>query len=152
MAEQQRPGRQLEESSRELATLSEEAVQAFREENPEPYEELVQAFEGKSADIALLGHGRFHISVQEGQVRIEPNVMRGGASTGRGAITPETLTEIVEGRLTPLEAFFKGDLIARANSADLHQVYDYFVKFSDAALRSERLRELLGRFRAQYDV
>lgn len=136
------------ESSRDLAALAEDAIRAFREENPEPYQELVKVFEGKSADVALLGQGKFNISIHNGEVCIEPNVSRGGACTGRGAVAPETLMAIVEGKLTPLEAFFKGDLIARADSADLHQAYSYFVKFSDAALRSERLQEILNRFRS----
>ncbi len=85
-------------------------------------------------------------------VGIEPDAVRVEVSTGRGAVAPETLIAIVEGKLTPLEAFFKGDLIARANSADLHQAYNYFVKFSDAALRSERLQEILVRFRQMCKV
>jgi hypothetical protein len=147
VAYQPQTGRQLEESSRNLAALAEKALQIFREESPEAHKELVQTFEGKGADVALFGHGRFHVAVQKGEVSIEPNVVRGGASTGRGAIAPETLLSIVEGRLTPLEAFFNGDLIARAGSADLHLVYENFVKFSEAALRSKRLQELLGDFR-----
>ena len=146
MLYQQRPY-QPPETERELAELAEEAVKVFREENPEAYEELVKAFNGKSVDLAVLGHGRFHVSLETADLSIEPGRVRGKGSTGRGAIAPETLLAITEGKLTPLEAFFKGDLIARASSEELHQTYDYFVKFSDAALRSERLQELLGRFR-----
>lgn len=146
MMGQQRPY-QKPENERQLAELAEEAVRAFREENPEAYEELVKAFNGNSADLALLGFGRFHVSLEKGDLRIEPGVVRGAGSTGRGAIAPETLLAILEGRLTPLEAFFKGDLIARAHSKELHKAYDYFVRFADAALRSKRLQELLGRFR-----
>ena len=135
------------ESERQFAALAEEAVKAFREENPDAYSELVKAFDGMSADLALLGHGKFHVSLSKGDLQIEPGMVRGPESTGRGAIAPETLLAIIEGKLTPLEAFFKGDLIARANSANLHLAYDYFVKFADAALRSKRLQDLMGRFR-----
>lgn len=135
------------ETSRRTAELAEEAVKAFREENKDAYRELTGTFEGKSADIVLLGNGRFHVSVQKGEVRIEPDVLRGSAGVARGMISPETLIDILEGRRTPLEAFFAGDLIARADSEDLHLAYNTFVKFADTALRSKRLNEMLGRFK-----
>lgn len=147
-----RPPRPDPEESRRLAQLAEEAIGAFREENPEAHRDLVRAFEGQSADVALLGHGRMHVAVRDGEVKLDPDRAVGPDSTGRGAIAPETVVEIVEGRLTPLEAFFKGDLIARAHSDDLHKVYDFMVRYSDTAMRSKRLQELLKRFREQYDV
>jgi len=134
--------------SRRLAALAERGVQTFREENPDPYNELVSAFDGKSADVALLGHAGFHVAVDETRVRIEPDKFRGTTSTGSGTVSPETLIAMLEGRLTPLEAFFKGDLQVRAQSPELHVAYGYFVKFADTALRSERLQQLLGEFRA----
>ncbi len=97
--------------------------------------------------MALFGHGRFHVAVNKGDVQIEADKLRGAGATGRGATTPETLLAILEGKLTPLEAFFKGDLIARAASPELHAAYDYFVRFSDAALRSRRLQQILTEFR-----
>jgi hypothetical protein len=128
-----------------LAKLAGRAVDAFREENGDAFEELVREFEGQSADLAVFGHGRFNITVDGGQVRIEAR-LRGGAATARGAIYPETILALAEGRMTPLEAHFKGDLIARAPSADLHRAYGYFVKFADSAMQSERLQELLKEF------
>jgi hypothetical protein len=121
-------------------------VETFREENLEAYKELVEALNGKSADVALLGHGKFHISIETGNLRIRPGVTRGAKSTGTCIVAPETLNAILDGRLTPLEAFFEGDLIARADLADLYRAYRYFVRFSDAALRSAKLKELLTRF------
>lgn len=138
------------DSSEDLVALAHEAVDAFRKENPKAHRELVSAFEGESADVALFGHGRFHVSVKGEEIEINPGRVRGKASTGRGAIAPETLVDIAEGRLTPLEAFFKGDLIARARSDDLHRVYNYFVEYSDAALRSGRLQKVLEQFREKY--
>jgi hypothetical protein len=129
-----------------LAKIAAAAVDVFRDENPEAFAELIEAFEGRSADLAVFGHGRFNLSVEHGQVSVEPR-MRGGADTARGAIYPETVVALAEGRLTPLEAHFKGDLIARAPSADLHLAYGYFVKFADSAMRSERLQELVAEFR-----
>jgi len=136
------------ESDERLARLAQRAVTAFREENSEAYEELVRAFDGRAADLAVFGHGRFNVAVRDGEVVVAPHP-RGGGDIARGAIYPETLMAIAEGRTTPLEAHFKGDLIARAPSADLHLAYGYFVKFADRALRSERLRELLEEFRRQ---
>ena len=137
----------------EIARLAQEAVDRFRKENPEAYKELVGAFEGKGADLALLGgHGAFHAEVREGEVVIDPAALGGSPLTARGAATPETLLAIAEGQVTPLDAFFKGDIIAQARSADLHIVYGYFVKFADAALQSEGLQDVLERFRRQFPV
>jgi|GEM_PF-3470589 len=135
------------EKSREIASMAEEAVRTFREENKEAYAELTRTFDGKSADVVLLGNGRFHVSVQGGELKIEPGRVKGEAGVARGLISPETLFEILEGRRTPLEAFFAGDLVAQANSKDLHLAYNNFVTFADTALRSQRLNEMMGRFR-----
>src|ERR1044071_5589615 len=110
-----------QETGKRLATLAEEATRTFREESPEAYEELLRAFEGKSADVGLLGHGGFHIEVRKRKLSIEPNAFRGGGANAHGVTTPETLLDIADGRLTPLEAYFKGDLMVRAKSAELHQ-------------------------------
>lgn len=138
----------MQEASERLSALAEEAVKVFHAENAEAFKELTKAFEGKSANLALLGHGRFHVCVQKSEVKIEPNVIRSaGQDTSQGVIAPETLLDIVEGRITPLQAFFKGDLTARSNSDNLHLVYDYFVRFSDTAMGSKKLRGLIGKFR-----
>jgi len=138
------------DDSHKLADLANEAVRAFREENPDAFKELIAAYSGKSADVALFGHGKFNIAVGKGEVEIQPDKMRGGSATGRGATTPETLMAILEGRLTPMAAYFKSDLVARADSAELHKAYDYFVRFSDAALRSKKLQNLLAKFRETF--
>lgn len=136
-----------------IAELAREAVEIFRNENPDAYEELVRAFEGKGADLALLGgHGTFHAEVRDGRVEIDSSRVGASPLTGRAAAAPETLLAIAEGRLTPLEAFFKGDVVAQAHSADLHLAYGYFVKFADAALTSEGLQRVLRRFQETYPV
>jgi hypothetical protein len=142
---EQAGGRAPGDQSKELAALAHKAVDAFREENTEAYRELVEAFEGRSADLALFGLGKFNVTVEKGEVRIEPK-LRGGAGTARGATYPEVVMALASGELTPLEAHFKGDLLARAPSGDLHLAYGYFVRFSDLALQSERLRGLLTEF------
>lgn len=143
--------REASDSSARLARLAEQAVATFREENAEAYRELVEAFDGKSANIAVFGVGRFNVEVIEREVRIDHN-LRKSPDTARGAIYPETAVAITEGRISPLESFFKGDLIAQAPSPDLHRAYGYLVKFSDTALRSERLQELAREFRSLADV
>lgn len=135
------------DKSRQIASMAEEAVKTFREENNEAYGELIKTFDGKSADLVLLGNGRFHVSVQNGELRIEPDVLKGEAGVARGLISPETLMELLEGKRTPLEAFFAGDLVAQANSKELHLAYNSFVRFADTALRSPRLNEMLVRFK-----
>jgi hypothetical protein len=135
------------DSSSRLAALAQRAVATFREENSAAYAELVDAFAGKSANVAVFGVGKFSVAVTDREVQIDPTLLH-GPDTARGAIYPEAAVAIAEGQISPLESFFKGDLIARAPSPDLHRAYGYLVKFSDAALRSERLQELVGEFRA----
>lgn len=135
-----------------VAALAQDAVEAFRRDLPKQYKELVAAFDGRGADLALLGHGRFHIGVRKGTVVIEPNRVRAGALTGRGAATPETVHAILNGESTPLEEFFRGNVIAQAPSEELHRVYDYFVEHADAALRSKGLQEVADRFRREFPV
>jgi hypothetical protein len=151
MAKEPRRVKEQRKKDEELAELAREAVEAFRKEQPEAHEELVRAFDGRSADLALLGgNGRFHVEVRDGEVVVDPEAIGKGRLTARGAASPETLMAIMEGRLTPLEAFFKGDVIARAKSADLHIAYGYFVKFADAALTSEGLQKVRERFSRTY--
>jgi hypothetical protein len=140
----------LNDDSHKLAELANEAVRAFREENPDAFKELIAAYKGKSADVALFGHGKFSVAVSKGELEILAGQMRGSGATGRGATTPETLMAILEGRITPMEAYFKNDLVARAESAELHKAYDYFVRFSDTALRSKKLQNVLVKFRETF--
>ncbi len=135
-----------------VAALAQEALEAFRKDLPSQFKQLVEAFEGRGADVALLGHGRFHIAVRNGDVSIEPNRTKAGPASGRGAATPETIHSILNGESTPLEEFFRGNLIAQAPSEELHRVYDYFVEHADAALRSERMQKVADRFRKEFPV
>ncbi len=151
MAKEPRRHKEQRKEDEMLADIAREAVDVFREERPEAHEELVRAFEGRGADLALLGgYGRFHVEVSDGEVRVDPEAVGKGSLTGRGAATPEALTAILEGRVTPLEAFFKGDVLARAASADLHIAYGYFVKFAETALTSEGLQKVRERFVQTY--
>jgi hypothetical protein len=136
------------DDSQKLADLANEAVRAFRDENPDAFKELIAAYNGKSADLVLFGHGKFNVAVTtKGELQIQPGKLQGSGATGRGATTPETLMAILEGRITPMAAYFKNDLVARADSPELHKAYDYFVRFSDAAIRSKKLQKVLAKFR-----
>lgn len=151
MAKEPRRIKEQRKKDEELADIARQAVEAFREDQPEAHAELAKTFDGRGADLALLGgHGRFHVEVRDGEVVVDPEAVGKGSLTARGAASPETLMAILEGRLTPLEAFFKGDVIARAKSADLHIAYGYFVKFAEAALTSEGLQKVRERFAQTY--
>jgi hypothetical protein len=141
------------QASGELAEMAEEAIAVFQEKNPEKFDEMVRTFAGQSVDCALVGHGRFNVSVvEEGRVHIEPNVVRGGPATARAAIYPETLVAITEGKMTAWEAYSKGDLIVRSESGLLYEFYGYYLELGDTFLRSGRLQEVLGRFRERFRV
>lgn len=151
MAREPRRPKGTRNEDAELAKLAHEAVEAFRKDNPDAYDELVRTFEGRGADLALLGgHGRFHAEVRDGEVVIDPDAVGSTPVTARGAASPETLMAILEGRGTPLEEFFRGNVIARAASADLHIAYGYFVKFAEAALTSQGLQRVRKRFAQAY--
>lgn len=151
MAQQNQKQKQAT-SSKKLSRMAMKSVDIFKKENPKEFKELVKQFEGKSADVALFGHGNFHISVKKSDIKIIPDKVLGRASSGRGAIYPETLIAILEGKLTVMEAFHKGDLIARSDSPNLHLVYTNFVKYSDTALRSKQMQVLLAKFRKQLNI
>lgn len=150
---QQPPQRTSSAEEPEIVQFAREAVDVFRNENPEAYKELVSTFDGKGADLALLGgHGAFHAEVRDGEVVIDPQRIGSSPLTARGAASPETLNAIFEGRITPLEAFFKGDIVAQARSAELHIAYGNAMKYADAAIASEGLQRLRERFQERYPV
>lgn len=149
MPQKRRPSKQRPQPHDPVTALAKEALDAFRADLPEQYQELVAAFDDRAAELALLGHGRFQIAVRDGEVSINPSHPKGG-KTGRGAAAPETVHAILNGESTPLEEYFRGNLIAQAPSEELHRVYDYFVQFADAALRSERMQKVADRFRKEF--
>jgi hypothetical protein len=131
-----------------LADVASEALEAFRAEAPEAYGELVKAYEDHAAIVGVFGVGSVTVAVQGGKVYVNPEKgVAGAKAVGRGAVYPETIAAIASGEMTILDAFHRGELIARAESSQLHRAYGFAVKFSDVALRSKRLQETFRVFR-----
>jgi hypothetical protein len=149
MAPPRRPPQHRGEPRDRVAALAQEALDAFRHDLPKEYKELVETFDNRGADLALLGHGRFHLAVRDGQASINPK-QQAGRLSGRGAATPDTIHSLLDGESTALEEFFRGNLIAQAPSEELHLVYEYFVRFAGAALQSEGMRKVADRFRKEF--
>jgi hypothetical protein len=133
-----------------IEELAHKALKAFSVDAKKDYQHLVKAYDGCNAIVGIFGMGSVTVAVSKGEVHINPNLKEVLTKTvGRGATYPETLVAISKGEITPLEAFFKGDLVTRAESNELHKAYGFFVKFSDAALRSERLQHVMEEFRTK---
>jgi hypothetical protein len=133
-----------------IEELAHKALKAFSADAKKDYEHLVKAYDGCNAVVGIFGMGSVTVAVSKGEVHINPDPKQVPTKTiGRGATYAETLVALSQGELTALEAFHKGDLVARAESNELHKAYGFFVKFSDAALRSERLQHVLEEFRTK---
>jgi hypothetical protein len=138
------------EGDRIVEELAKDALGAFRTDAKEAFDQLVKTYDGAAAIVGVFGLGSVTIAVSRGQVHINPNPKEVSATViGRGAIYPETLVAISRGEVTVLDAFHKGDLLARAESGELHRAYGHFVKFSDAIARSEKFQGVLKTFRAR---
>ena len=138
------------ENQQTIEDLAHKALGAFRSDAKKEYDTLVKAYEGCNAVVGIFGMGSVTVAVSKGEVHINPNPKQVSTKTvGRGATYPETLVALSKGQLTALEAFHRGDLVARAESGDLHTAYGFLVKFSDAALRSARLQGVLGEFQTK---
>lgn len=130
-----------------MAELANQALEAFRADMSKEYEQLVKTYEGSSAGVGLFGVGSVTIAVQNGEVMINPPAEKCPPLLGRGATYPEVLLALARGQLTGLDAFHRGDLLIQVDdSEELHRAYDFFVRFSESALRSQRLRGVLKQF------
>jgi hypothetical protein len=128
-------------SDRELANHVRRGVTNFRTENPVEFQEMVGEFDGRRANVAVLGFGRINVRVGGGDVVIEPGLA--SDEMMHGAIYMEAAQAIAGGRLTPLQAYFRGDVIVRAPAGDLHNGYGFFVRFAELAFASANLRAQL---------
>ncbi|UXY32434.1 hypothetical protein [Streptomyces sp. HUAS TT20] len=136
------------ENDKALANHVRRGVTNFRNENPAEFQEMVGEFDGRRANLAVLGFGRINVRVGGGDVVIEPGL--GPDEMMHGAIYLEAAQAIASGRLTPLQAYFRGDVIVRAPAGDLHNGYGFFVRFSELAFASERLRGQLDELRDEF--
>ncbi len=60
---------------------------------------------------------------------------------------PEAIVALAEGRLTPLEAFYRAEFVGLGRSADLYLAYEYFVQLVEAVPGSPPLQDLLRQFK-----
>lgn len=130
--------------------LAHAALEAFRNDAPREYAELVKEYEGQGAVVGIFGMGSVDIAVSGGEVRVGESTAQGkGKMVARAATYPETILAMSNGEVTPLEAFHAGELVVRAPSEELHKAFGYLVKFSDVALGSKGLQRVLTRFKEQ---
>jgi hypothetical protein len=130
-----------------MADLARQALEAFRADMSKEYEQLVKTYDGSAAAVGLFGVGSVTIAVQDGEVTINPPAEKCPPMLGRGATYPEVILALAHGRMTGLDAFHRGDLLIQVDdSEELHRAYDFFVRFSEPALRSQRLRGVLKQF------
>lgn len=139
---------QKPEGQRQLADIARRALEAFRSDAQEAYAQLVREYDNSSAIIGVFGMGSVTLTVSGGEAAIQDKVPDKPARlVARGAAYPETILALSEGRMTPVEAFHSGDLVVRAPSEELHRAFGLMVKYSDSAIRSEKLQEVLKDFR-----
>ena len=113
-----------EEGAKAVAKLAEDALAGFKADAKGAYSELVKQYEGVSASVGVFGMGSVLLSVAKGEVHINPDDKRRGNHRGAGAISPEALVAISEGKMTVLDAFHRGEVVVRAESDALHEGYD----------------------------
>ncbi|MFJ9026324.1 hypothetical protein ACIRPU_41140 [Streptomyces sp. NPDC102259] len=131
-----------------LATRARQVINTFRAEHPAEYQELVHEFDSRDGNLAVFGFGRINVRITNGEVSVEPGL--GPGEMARGMIYMEALQAITQGVLTPLQAYFRGDVIVRAPSGDLHTAYGFFVRFAELAFGSETMRTHFDEFRTEF--
>lgn len=140
--------KQEPEGQRHFAEIARRALEAFRADAQEAYAQLVREYDNSSAVIGVFGMGSVTLAVSGGEATILDKAPDNPSRLiGRGAAYPETVLALSEGRITPVEAFHSGDLVVRASSEELHRAFGLMVKYSDTAVRSERLQAVLKEFR-----
>lgn len=143
--------KQAPEGQRRFTEIARRALEAFRADSQEAYAQLVREYDNSSAVVGVFGLGSVTLAVSGGEATIlDKAPEKGDRQTrlvGRGAAYPETVLALSEGRVTPIEAFHSGDLVVRAPSEELHRAFGLMVKYSDTAVRSDRLQEVLKEFR-----
>jgi hypothetical protein len=149
--EQRKPG-DPREGGAFLERIAKDALEAFRRDCEEEYDTLVKKYDDSAVAVGVFGVGAVTLAVTKGEVHVNPPAEKCPRLRGRGAVYPETVIAIAEGRTTALDAFHRGDLLARAESSELHRAYEYFVRFSDAVMRSKRLQKTLQAFREEIGI
>lgn len=131
---------------RALAELAQRALQILRSEQPALFRELVKAFDGKAFDVALFGQGKFHIAVSDGDIRVYAFV-EGGAVAYRTGGYPSAVADIAEGRMTPLQGFFRALIVAFGSAKDLSVGHAYSVKLAKVTKESVAMQDVVKQFK-----
>ena len=131
-----------------IAQQARQMVNTFRTDNPDEFHELVSEFDGRHANLAVFGTGRISVRVANQDVSIEPGLAQG--ELARAAVYMEALQAIKRGVLTPLQAYFRGDIIVRAPEGDLHKAHGFFVKFAELAFGSDAMRRHFDDFEREF--
>lgn len=132
------------QGDRVVAGQAQQMIASFRAENPAEFAELAGEFDGQEANLAVFGFGRMSVRIADGDVSVLPGL--GTGEMARGAIYLEALQAIRQGVLTPLQAYFRGDIVVRASAGDLHKAYGFFVKFAELAVTADSMHEHLDNF------
>lgn len=141
-----------QEGAKAVAKLAEEALAGFKADAKGAYSELVKQYDGASATVGVFGMGSVLVTVKGGEVHFNSDEKRKDKVRGVGAISPEALVAISEGKMTVMDAYHRGEVVVRAGSESLHEGYDSFVRHSESALKSKRLQKTLEQFRKLADV
>ncbi len=130
-----------------VAEYLKKAISIVKSENPEKFDKIAKDAEGKVAYVTVEDEESFTVAVsKKGEVKISKGKPK-DKPTGVGIINNSTFFDILDGKQTPLEAFFRADLTANANSRDLHLAYDVMTRGADLAIRSKKLQDLIDDYR-----
>jgi hypothetical protein len=138
------PGRPIDKA---LAELAQKALQVVRSEQPALFRDLVKALDGKAFDVALFGQGKFHIAARDGDIRVYAFV-EGGAVAYRTGGYPAAVAAIAEGRMTPLQGFFRALIVAFGSAKDLSIGHEYSVKLARFSKNSAAMQDVVKQFKA----
>lgn len=131
---------------RALAELAQKALQVVRTEQPALFQDLVKALDGKAFDVALFGQGKFHIAASDGDIRVYAFV-EGGAVAYRTGGYPSAVVDIAEGRMTPLQGFFRALIVAFGSAKDLSIGHAYSVKLAKFSKDSAAMQDVVKQFK-----
>lgn len=140
---------QASQNSRTLvAKLVRDAIAALRVHRGQKYDEIIRTYEGCNAVVRIFGLGSVTIAVSDGEVYVGAvDKARDTRMLGRGAIYPQTIVNMLEGRITALDAFRTGELVIDGSSRELSKAYRLLSEVFDAA-HSQRLQSILNELRA----
>lgn len=113
---------------------------------PSEYKRVVQGFRGKLARVWLEeGEEEFYIKGDDRQILVLLKKPRGVVNL-KLAVSRTVLAGILEGKETPVEAFFLGNLRAQGTTHDLYQMHKLFINMAEIAVGSPKILALVEEF------